>query len=186
MCPNLSDNQLLHLLKKGDEAAFSTLYQRYWKQLFFMAHKRLLSAEDSREIVQNIFFNLWQKRERLDIQDLSLYLSGMLRFAVYRFLANKKRKQEVLNGFMQVQSGKVADIFDIDNKQLLEILTQFTNTLPERCRMVFIHHKLLDRPLQDIAAELGVSTRTAEGYIAKVMKSLRRFRHELVLKSVLW
>jgi RNA polymerase sigma factor (sigma-70 family) len=174
-----SDEQLLKQLQTGNEAAFTEIYNRYWEQLFFMAHKHLASAEDAKEIIQNVFFNLWQKREKLEIQSLPLYLAGMTRFAIYRFFGNEKRRSNILKNFQQTEAHKVTESFDFDNKQLLEILTQLTNELPEKYRIVFIHHKLLDRPLKEVAEFLGVSPRTAEGYVTKVMEIMRHHRRKL-------
>lgn len=174
-----SDEQLLKQLQHGNESAFTEIYNRYWERLFFIAHKRLSSAEDAKEIVQNVFFNLWQKRERVEIQSLPSYLAGMTRFAIYRFLGNEKRRGDVLKNFQQTGGQKRTDSFDHDNKQLLEILSRLTSELPEKFRIIFIHHKLLDRPLEEVAELLGVSPRTAEGYVAKVMEIMRHHRRKL-------
>jgi RNA polymerase sigma-70 factor (ECF subfamily) len=176
---NYTDQELVIQLQAGNEAAFTQLYNRYWERLFFMAHKRLSSAEDAKEIIQTIFFTLWQKRNHLQIQNLSLYLAAMTRYAVYRHLANEKRRTGLIKDFSHAESKKITDSFDIDNKQLLDILTQLTNELPETYRIIFIHHKLMDQPLDQVAEELGVSSRTAERYVEKVMNIMRNHRSKL-------
>jgi RNA polymerase sigma-70 factor (ECF subfamily) len=72
-----------------------------------------------------------------------------------------------------------AESFDIDNKQFLEILVHLSNELPHNYRVVFIQYKLQDRPLAEVAEELGVSVRTAERYVDKVMGAMREFRSKL-------
>ncbi len=173
-----SDEILLNRLKAGDEAAFTEIYNQYWQQLFFMAHKRLQSGEDAKEIVQNVFLTIWTKREQLSIQSLPMYLAAMTRFAVYRHLANEKRRSDQIQQ-LQLSSRLTEAVFDLDNKQFLEILTQLSNSLPEKYRLVFIHHKMLDRPLEEVARELGVSPRTAEDYVTKVMAIMRQHRRKL-------
>ena len=174
-----AEQEELSRLAKGDEGAFTEIYNRYWERLFFMAYKRLSSAEDAKEIIQNVFLTLWQKREVLQIQNLPFYLAGMTRYAVYRHLSNEKRREDQLKKIRYSESNKIADSFDLDNKQLLDILSNLTNELPEKYRIVFIHHKLLDRPLEEVAEQLGVSPRTAEGYVAKVMEIMRKHRRKL-------
>lgn len=169
-----NDQHLLRQLKNGSEAAFTEIYNMYWERLYFVAHKHLGSREEAREVVQNIFLTLWIKRESLEIQSLPLYLAAMTRYAVYRHLANEKRREGHLKNLQRRQSGKMAEIIDLDNKQLLDILTRLSNNLPEKYRVVFIHHKMLDRPLDEVAAILGVSPRTAEAYVARVMEIMRR------------
>ncbi|HEY9258466.1 sigma-70 family RNA polymerase sigma factor [Chitinophaga sp.] len=174
-----TDEQLVQLLYNGNEGAFNEIYNRYWKLLLFIAHKRLGNAEDAREILQNVFFNLWNKRAQLSIQSLSQYLTGMTRYAVYRHLANESRRAAVYKSHEIAESNRKMEMFDIDNKQLLEILARYAGELPEKYSIVFLHHKLLDRPLEEVAQELGVSPRTAEGYIAKVMEVMRKQLHKL-------
>jgi RNA polymerase sigma factor (sigma-70 family) len=167
-----NEAQLLARLSAGDEQAFTEIYHHYWQQLFFIAFKRLASSEDAREIVQNVFMNLWEKRQTLQIDSLPLYLAAMTRYSVYRYLANAGRRKRLAQ-HLSVATSAYDEIVHLENKQFLEILTELTNTLPEKYRLVFIHHKLLDRPLDEVANRLGVSLRTAEAYVAKVMNFMR-------------
>lgn len=181
-----NDELLLELLEKGDESAFSEIYRRYWERIFFVAYKRLPSTEDAREIMQIVFFNLWKKRAQLQIQNLPLYLSAMTRYAVYRHLSNEKRREGLVKRYGQHRYSEPILHIDIDNKDLLDILTRFTNDLPEKYKVVFLHHKLLDRPLEEVAEKLGVSVRTAEGYVSKVMEVMRKHRRSLISDLLLF
>jgi FixJ family two-component response regulator len=44
---------------------------------------------------------------------------------------------------------------------------------------------LLDQPLDEIARELGISPRTAERYVAKLMEIMRKQRGDIALYTVL-
>lgn len=176
------EHELLRRLASGEEQAFTAIYNRYWKPMFFIANKKLQSVEDAKEIVQGVFFTLWQKREQLIINDLSVYLAAMTRYAVYRHISREKKRKDHLK---KVQTTiKPAAEFDIENKQLLDLLNRFTSKLPEKYRIVFVHHKLLDKPIEEVAGQLGVSPRTAEGYVARVM-ALMRNHHKKVAFSML-
>jgi RNA polymerase sigma-70 factor (ECF subfamily) len=109
----------------------------------------------------------------------------MLRFAVYRHLANEKRYSAHIRRWRSGQVQVSEERFDLDSKQLLEILTRFSESLPENYRIVFIQHKLLDRPLPEVAEQLGVSPRTAEAYVAKLMRAMRQRRQQLSLTILL-
>ncbi|MGN7723757.1 RNA polymerase sigma factor [Chitinophaga sp. 22620] len=178
-----NDMALLALLKDGDETAFTEIYNQYWEPLYFMAHKRLQSAQDAEEIVQQVFLTLWHKRASLSIQSLPFYLAAMVRYAIYRHFANLQRKKEQ-TGALHAITAEQSPAFDIDNKFLLEILNKLANELPAKHRIVFLQHKLLDRPLEEVAGELGVSVRTAEGYIARVMQVMRQRREYLTLAMI--
>ncbi len=180
--PTGNELLLLTRLKAGSEEAFSAIYRLYWEKLFFIAHKRLQSAEDAKEVIQEVFLTIWHKRSQLNIQSLPIYLAAMTRYAVYRHLANARRRADHINNARIPASHSI----DVENKQLLDILLRLSNELPEKHRLVFIHHKLLDRPLQEVADLLGVSVRTAEGYSAKVMEFMRRHRNQLTVSPLIF
>ncbi|NML23278.1 sigma-70 family RNA polymerase sigma factor [Pseudoflavitalea sp. G-6-1-2] len=168
---NIQD--LVRRLKLGDETAFTAIYNVYWKQLFYVVHKRLHSLEDSKEIIQSVFFTLWEKRAQLEIADLNLYLSAMTRHAVYKHLARQKRGRTYLREQINQHNKSVSNTTDYENKFFLQLLNKFSDSLPDKYRIVFVQHKLLDKPIDEIATQLGVSPRTVEGYVSKVMTIMR-------------
>jgi len=166
------DEELLSLLRTGDEAAFTEIYNRYWNKLYFLAHKHLKSATATEEIVQDVFLIIWKKRETLDIHSLSLYLAAMTRYTVYRYLAKQKNYKEMALSGMQTEPGADREE-EIDNKLLLGIIEKLSDRLPEKCRFIFIHNKLLDQPLKQVAEELNISQKTAEAHLTKALKNIR-------------
>lgn len=176
---NIQD--LLRRLKQGDESAFTAIYNIYWKQLFYVAHKRLHSLEDSKEILQTVFFTLWEKRAQLEIIDLNFYLAAMTRHAVYKHLARQKRGKVYLLEQVDPNAKVASSTADYENKFFLQLLNKFSDSLPEKYRIVFVQHKLLDKPIDEIATQLGVSPRTVEGYVSKVMSIMREHRQKIAL-----
>jgi RNA polymerase sigma-70 factor (family 1) len=176
----LSDHELTTLLKKGEAAAFEEIYNRYWDKLFYMAHRITKSAETAEEITQDTFLLLWTKRETLTIVSLKQYLAAMLRYEVYRSLA-KSKKQEVYEKEIRENNLTYVSIEnDIENKLLLEIITQLTNRLSEKCRLVFQYNKLEDRSLADVCEELNISVKTAEAHLTKALKMVRTNLNESI------
>jgi RNA polymerase sigma-70 factor (ECF subfamily) len=167
------ENILINLLQKGDEQAFADIYNQYWDKLYFLAHKHLRSAQAAEEIVQDVFLALWRKRMELQIQSLSLYLAAMTRYAVYRYVAKEKREKEKGIGLSKITDSDIDGTEAIQNKQLLDLIKNLTHLLPEKCRLVFIHNKLLDQPLSEVAAHLGISQKTAEAHLTKALKIIR-------------
>jgi RNA polymerase sigma-70 factor (ECF subfamily) len=172
-CASLNDLDLLRLLQQSDSTAFQELYTRYWRKLYFLAHKRLKSAEAAEEIVQNVFLTLWRKRKTLQIEALAPYLAAVTRYAVYHFLAAEKKRlaNEAVAGRRSL--GVVPAVLLIDDKQLLEIVKQQANELPERCRLVFIYNKLEDQTLPEVAQRLNISVKTAEAHLTKALRLIR-------------
>ncbi|MDF2431334.1 MAG: hypothetical protein JWP44_965 [Mucilaginibacter sp.] len=167
-----NDNELTDLLKDGDDAAFTEIYNRYWRKLYFVAYKLLKDVDNAEEIVQEVFLAIWKKRKSIDIQSLTQYLGAMTRYAVYRHLAKEKQQKEKENAIGVLKAADTAEI-DIDNKILLEFIFNLSNKLPEKCRLVFQYNKLHDISLSDVAEQLNISQKTAEGHLTKALRSIR-------------
>ncbi len=172
-CASLKDLDLLRLLQQSDPTAFQELYNRYWSKLYYLAHKRLKSSVAAEEIVQNVFLTIWRKRTTLRIEDPAAYLAAATRYAVYHYLAAEKRRAENEGVAGRRSPGVVAGEMLIDDKQLLEIVRQQANELPEKCRLVFIYNKLEDQTLPDVAQRLNISVKTAEAHLTKALRLIR-------------
>jgi RNA polymerase sigma factor (sigma-70 family) len=167
------DKTLVMLLKKGDREVFTEIYHRYWDKLYFLAYSHLKSETATEETVQEVFYLLWKKKERLDIEFLPAYLSAMTRHAVYKKLAGERKKLQVEARAASGIALETNEIRTVDNRNLLEIVEKLSNILPEKCRLVFIHNKLLDKSIEEVAAILQISTKTAEAHLTKALKILR-------------
>ncbi len=62
---NLSDKELIPLMILGDHRAYSVIYDRYSYLMHVFAYKKLRDEELAKDIVQNLFVDLWTKREKL-------------------------------------------------------------------------------------------------------------------------
>lgn len=55
--------ELMCRLKSGDDIALKLIYDKYWNQLFISAYNTLHDQQACEDIIQDIFINLWNKRE---------------------------------------------------------------------------------------------------------------------------
>lgn len=90
------DSQLLEALRKNDTTAFETLFDRYWFLLFQYANSKLDSEEEAKEIVRDIFIDLWENRYEIT-HDFSLivHLYSRLRKMVAANLYKKICEQSL-------------------------------------------------------------------------------------------
>lgn len=91
------DSGLVRLIRLGDSRAFEEVYERYHRQLYYMAMKYLKSKELSEDAVQEIFVKLWHKRGELD-PDKSV--KGFLFISLKNHVLNmiRNRKNKILSG----------------------------------------------------------------------------------------
>jgi len=103
----LSDHRLLLLIKQGDHHAFTSIYQKYWEELYNAAYKRNRDKEQCQDIVQIVFIDLWARRDDLVIENLQAFLQTAIRFQVLKQITRRPSAAIFLDDFEQIISSPV-------------------------------------------------------------------------------
>ncbi|PST84319.1 RNA polymerase sigma-70 factor [Pedobacter yulinensis] len=170
-----SDTELLELLKSGSSRAFTALYNRYWEKLYITAYHRLADETEAEEAVQDIFTDLWLRRETLQLtHTLNTYLAAAVKYRIIAALARNKKKLQ----FAAEQALSGPALRDTTEEWLLEKELQAqilacVDQLPEKCRIVFRLSRELGKSNAEIAAELGIAQKTVEGHMTRALQELR-------------
>ena len=183
-----TDEQLLDQLKTGDREAFRQLFDRYYKYLLVTVINISGDRELAREVGQEVFFEVWKKREQLAIKgSLKSYLR---RAAVNRMLNQLKarRLQYMDDEQMPEPESRPADDpqHQMEAADLQDIIQQAINALPERCRLVFTLCRLEGMSHKEVAAKLDISTKTVENQMLKALKQLRQAVQPYVSRGLSW
>jgi DNA-directed RNA polymerase specialized sigma24 family protein len=113
-----SDQVLIDSLRLNNTEAFEELFRRYWYNLYIYSLKKLHSSDDARQIVRDIFKELWEKRQSWPVDfSLQQHLYAEVRKGVVKCLDqalasesdNAIINQEILPGFsvLSLQQAKV-------------------------------------------------------------------------------
>jgi RNA polymerase sigma-70 factor (family 1) len=172
---DLSDEKLLSLLKDGREEAFDYLYFRYRNKLISIAYNRLRSKEAAEELVQDVFADIWQKRQTLQIRNnLSSYLCTAIKYAVLDHIRSQKTKDSYVAEMMKAtESTSPSAEQEINFSELDFHLNKSIDALPEKCREVFTLSRFENYSVREIAEKLNISPETAKYHIAHALKTLR-------------
>jgi RNA polymerase sigma-70 factor (ECF subfamily) len=172
---NYTNAQLIQLLETGDERAFSTLYDRYWKKLYAIAFNRLKESSSAEDIVHDVFVGLWSNRQTVQINNIEHYLAVAVKYAVLNRLKKEIREKEKRSA--AITESPVIDFqlveTSIDNKKLLEKIWQEVESLPEKCRLIFIYSRKGGMPVKEIAQKLKLSPKTVENQLGKAVRHLK-------------
>ena len=169
------EKAVLDRLGQGDEAAFEQIYNGYWKPLFYLAATRLNSLADAEEIVQDIFLDIWNRRQDLAITTgLSAYLAVSVKYRVINLLAKKARQhrqqQALAKGAILLDSSSEASI---NVASLRTELEKQTARLPDKCQLVFRLSREAGYSHREIATQLQISEKTVESHLTKALRHLR-------------
>lgn len=173
---------LIERVRKGDRIAFNELYRQYYLSLRSYA-ELLLDEEESEDVVQDVFLNVWLRKEGLDD---SQSLQGYLLRSVYNSSLNILKKKGRSNDYRSMYEQEIEEIgyryYDPDandvirklyNQDLRTEINAAINSLPIRCREVFTLSYLHDMPSKEISLQLGISLSTVDNHIYSALKLLR-------------
>jgi RNA polymerase sigma-70 factor, ECF subfamily len=172
----LNDVHFIELLAKRDESAFETIFKDNFKKLQSYAITIVGDENVAEEMVQNVFFKLWDRSEKINI--LSSIAAYLYR-AVYNESCNYLKHQKVKQSFLNYSKHAMSDISTekASKKVLVTELEQriknALNDLPEQCRTVFQLSRFEELKYQQIADTLGVSIKTVEAQMGKALRIMR-------------
>lgn len=166
-----SDEALLELLRSEHEWALKEIFDRYNIRLFRLAAGVLNDDDQAKDLVQEVFIDLWHRRHTSNIQVLSHYLSRAIKFQVLKHLRNGKLQDRHVKLAQKVQFANQTE--DMLNFQELEIqLQKAIESLPPRCREVFFLSRYQSLSHKEISARLKISPKTVEAQISKALSIL--------------
>lgn len=168
----LTDLQLIALLKSANEGAFTEIYNRYWKRLLAIAYNHTKDKSSAEEIVQEVFVNLWNRRNTLDIQSVNSFLATATKFTVFKSFYHKRKKHQKFLSTIDCNTFQL-DEQAIDAKFLQDYISGLVDKLPERCRMVFKYSREAGLRIPEIALEMNIAEKTVEAHLTKALKTLR-------------
>ena len=172
--PSHTDAELLKRLSANDDAAFTELYNRYWQKIFVVAANRAGDTEIAKELVQNVFVNLWKRRERLNIKfTFATYIAAAIKCEVINFLARKNREQRWLQHASKLKLVEDVTTNQVDFDELQERIVKLVNQLPEKCKLVFKLSREGGLSQKQIADHLQISEKTVEAHISIAIRKLR-------------
>ncbi len=86
-----TDSQLWESFKKGDQTAFSLIYEHYIDELLTYGYRITNNRQLIKDSIQDLFLHLWNSRERLSETDsIRFYLFRSLRNRILRNIENHK------------------------------------------------------------------------------------------------
>jgi RNA polymerase sigma-70 factor (family 1) len=168
-----NDSELCQLLKQDDRAAFELIYERYWQKLYEKANRLLKLSVQAEDIVQELFINLWQKRNEYDIDNLNAYLHTALRSRVLNYIEREQGKEIFFEPFETIQQASFSAEELVREKELMKIIVAYIDSLPAKRKEIFLLHYQQQLATADIAALLGITQKTVQNQLNNAMTGIK-------------
>jgi RNA polymerase sigma-70 factor (family 1) len=171
-----SDERLLRLLQAGDERAFKIIFDRYWDQVYTACYRGTRAREESREMTQDIFKSLWERRESLQVAGtLSNYLGKAAQYQTYNYYRNQQTEKRHMDCFFLDYCGEEnCTENQVLYQQLEDRLGELVDKLPCQCKKVFLMSRTENLTHKQISERLNISTSTVEYHIGNALRYLAK------------
>ena len=186
----MTESNFSSKINNGDIKAFEDVFKSHYTKLTIFANKFLNDINISEEIVSESLTYLWEKRESIVFSSsVTGYLYKMVRNRSMNYLKHQKIENEYVSYLIRNKLIDELPEHDVDPFQEKEMAQQIRiaiDSLPERCRQVFIMSRFEYLKNKEIAERLNISPNTVERQITIALDKLRRSLEFMLSSVLLW
>lgn len=170
-----NNRELLLRAARGDEDSFSELFDTHHGRLVAFVARMTGSTETAKDIVQEVFIKVWEKKEALaDVRQFDAYLYILARnrtINCLRQLASERVKKEESKERLRVLS-------EIDSEDLSDyyaLLDEAVENLPPQQQTAYILSRRKRHTYQEIALQMDLSGETVKKYLKLASRSVTSY-----------
>lgn len=160
----------------GDLKAFEALFRQNYQILCSYSMKFVSDTITAEEIVQDLFYTLWEKREELQINtSVKSYLFTAVHNRCLKFIQHHAVEQKYRSYYLRHESEIDSEPNDsAELSEMQQIINHTLDSLPERCGRIFRLNRFEGLKYHEIAEKLSISVKTVEASMGKALKILRK------------
>lgn len=169
------DKELLALFLNGSQRAFEELYIRYKGRLVHFCKWLMKNEIESEDIVQDIFMQLWENRDSLNIE---VSFSGYVHTLVKNRALNEFRKFDIHTRYAQyiILNGK--DVTNqtedsIIDKDYAKLLDELIENLPERQKEIYRLSRIEKLTYKEISEALQISVPAVQKHASLALNKIK-------------
>jgi RNA polymerase sigma-70 factor (ECF subfamily) len=170
------ETEIIRRIRQGDIKEFETLFRSSYASLVKYAGTLIKDQDTAEEIVQDLFFRLWQNKEKLNIESS---LNGYLFRSVHNSCLHHIEHRKVVERHVR-EMAMEPDLSPENPSEMLQYselqakVARILERLPERCGKIFCMNRFEGLKYSEIAEKLSVSIKTVEANMGKALKEFRR------------
>ncbi len=159
-----------------DKKTFESLFREYYPYLTSFARKYVDDIDDCKDIVHNVFVNLWNRKDTLHTETtLKSYLFTAVQNRCLNYIRDRKK---IVNYQLPQEQEQIHDYLDstdyLEQAELEAKIKKAIDDLPEKSREIFILNRFEGKKYAEIANLKGVSVKAIEAQMSKSLKLLRK------------
>ncbi|MCG8319201.1 MAG: sigma-70 family RNA polymerase sigma factor [Cytophagales bacterium] len=159
----------------ADPKDFESLYHAYSRHMYRLCYYYTRDAEISKEMIQDIFKSVWERRNKLIIEsDIESYLMRAAKLKVFQYTRDRVNHAKHLECVFEEAFEPInCTENQVFYNNLSECVNRLINKLPCRCKQVYELSREKGMTNKQIASALLISEKAVEKHLSKALKFLR-------------
>ena len=174
------DISIIERVNNSDGGAFATLYDHYFSYLCACSMVYVLDFEAAREVVNDVFVNVWNRRGMLEFPIHSYLVRSVhngslnhLRAARSKRATLEKYKDEMLAFMDEFAVSENSALARMEAREIEQMIRNAADSLPARCREVFEKYFYDGLSPAEIALRMNINVNTVRVHIKTAMDRIR-------------
>jgi len=156
----------------SDKSAFNKLFELLWEDIYIFAKSLLMDEDLAKDIVQDVWIDYWERREKIQNDDIKAYLFQATRFKIYNYFRDNKLNKVQLSVIKEVsETSQIESDHDFIHTSLK--LNSAVDKLTPKCKKIFQLSKYEGFNNHEISSQLGISCRTVENQLSLALKKIK-------------
>lgn len=168
----MKEDILFRKMQEGDWSALGSFFDCYAEQLFHYALGFVKHRAEAEDIVQDVFIYLWTNRDKIAYTgSVYAYLCRAVKNSCIDYKLHEKveeRYRQEMMALVQEDTGEEDDF-----EELYARLQEVMNTLPPKCREIFVLGCVEGMSYKEIAEQLDISVNTVKTQMKTAYKKIK-------------
>lgn len=166
--------------KNSYDVMFQKIYDTYWNRMFAMVSRKVKDRDDVLDVMQNIFFHLWNYRKSLTQQNAESVIIKTCVQEISNFSVQQKKQPYTIEvaevSLSDDSSDRLQNILETEKE--LELLRSNIELLPATRKRILTMNKFEGLTQETIANNLNLSHKAVKKQISKAMGFLREHQNQ--------
>lgn len=172
----MEEKNIVQSIQNGSLDSFEVLFRTYYKELCNYVYQYFHDKDTTEEIVQDLFYKLWAKKETLIIRTSIrsyLYKSAYNNTMLLLREKNTRQMTDVIPENPEAGYSNEPDI-QLQAGELDELVQSTMSSMPQKVRRIFELSRFEGLKYKEIATRLSISVKTVEANMGKALKLFRK------------
>lgn len=162
-------------IQKISRKDFELLFRTHYNDLCAYANVYLKDLDAAEELVQEVFYKLWNKRESIEINSsMQSYLFRSVRNSSLNLIKHINIREEYkVHNEREMTYSELENYDQVEASELEQKISKAIEAMPAERKKIFILSRYDGLKYGEIAEKLSISPKTVENQMGKALKHMR-------------